>query len=203
MDQKNNEITGVVLIGGRSQRFGRDKVIEPFQESTLVGHVTKSISPLFKKIILVGHKREALGDIQVVEDIMPGLGPLGGIYSALCAIKTRYCFVFAADMPRLNPAFIKYMITRAKNAEIIIPGWSRGREPLHAIYSQELIPKIRTLLKKNSLQIFSLLKESDTLFIGENTIRRFGDPERIFANINTLHDISGLTGNTIAASHKD
>ncbi|OPX39960.1 MAG: hypothetical protein B1H13_08560 [Desulfobacteraceae bacterium 4484_190.3] len=38
------------------------------------------------------------------QDIIKGLGPLGGIYTALQAIPTEYGFFVACDMPFLSPA---------------------------------------------------------------------------------------------------
>jgi molybdopterin-guanine dinucleotide biosynthesis protein A len=105
-------------------------------------------------------------------------------------------------MPCLDPSFIEYMLTQAENAEIVCPKWSRGREPLHAIYSKGLIPEIKTLLEKKSLKIFNLLKEANTLFIDENTIRKFNDPEEIFANINTIEDISRMPPIVPATIHE-
>jgi molybdopterin-guanine dinucleotide biosynthesis protein A len=182
-------MTGVILIGGKSKRFGSDKVLSGFRGKPLIKHVVETIDPLFDEIILIGHKRRGLEEYRVVEDIRPGCGPLGGIYTALNAANSDYCFVCAADMLGLNRDFISYMITMADAHDIIIPMWSKGREPLHAIYRKTVIPYAAKLLEQEDFKIYSLIQKVDTLIIPENSIRSYGDPEVLFSNINTMGDL--------------
>ncbi|MDT8271675.1 MAG: molybdenum cofactor guanylyltransferase [Desulfomonilia bacterium] len=182
-------MTGIVLIGGKSQRFGSDKVVTPVGEKLLVEHVIDVIAPLFDEILLVGHPREPLSGHRIVEDLIPGSGPLGGIFTALTHARGPQCFLFAADMPNLNQAFISYMIRRAEDYDIVVPMWSKGREPLHAIYHSRLTGRIERLLKSGERKIYPLLKEAHTLVLDEEIIRTFGRPEEMFANINTQHDL--------------
>jgi len=182
-------MTGIILVGGKSSRFGRDKVITPIGDKPLIEHVMDVIRPIFDEVILIGHTRDNLDTFTIQKDIMPGLGPLGGIYTALNVSKTPYCFVFAADMPNLNRGLIEHMGSKAEDQDVILPVWSMGREPLHAIYNRRVIPIIKELLEKNNLKVFNLLSRVNTMKITEDTIRSYGDPEVIFANINTIHDI--------------
>jgi molybdopterin-guanine dinucleotide biosynthesis protein A len=186
-------MTGVVLIGGKSERFGSDKVFSQFKGKPLIEHVVDTIQPLFHEIILIGHKRKGLENFRVAEDIRPGCGPLGGIYTALMATDAEHCFVCATDMPNLNAGLISHMISQAHDHDIVMPIWSKGREPLHAIYRRSLISSIATLLDHNILRIFSLIEKADTLFIPEETIRSYGDPAVLFSNINTQHDMLRIT----------
>lgn len=185
-------MTGVVLIGGRSRRFGRDKVLSEFRGIPLISHVVDVLVPLFDEIILVGHRRTGLERYRVVEDIRPGCGPLGGIYTALATTGAEFCFVFAADMPNLNTGFISHMISLTDSHDIILPVWSKGREPLHAIYRRTVLPRVEELLARNSFRIFSLIEQADTLMVPEVTIRTFGDPEAMFSNVNTMHDMERI-----------
>jgi molybdopterin-guanine dinucleotide biosynthesis protein A len=79
------DVAGAILVGGRSQRFGKDKVLLPFQGKPLIAHLCGILEPLVREILIVGHPRpefEAL-NLRVVEDLLPDAGPLGGIYTAL------------------------------------------------------------------------------------------------------------------------
>jgi len=182
-------MTGIVLIGGKSRRFGRDKVLEQVGEKALIEHVMDVISPLFEDVLLIGHMREGLETFRIIEDIYPGCGPLGGIFTALTHITTDHCFVFAADMPHLDSALIEYMISVSDDHDAVIPLWSQGREPLHAIYHRRALPFAGRLLERSQYKIFNLLGSIDTLYINEDTLRRFTDPKIAFSNINTVHDI--------------
>lgn len=182
-------MTGIILIGGRSSRFGTDKVLAPMGEKILIERVTDIIAPLFSEIVLVGHVREGLKPFRVVEDLTPGQGPLGGIRTALSVSRTPRCFVFAADMPNLSRTFIEYMISVTDDHDAVVPVWSKGREPLHAIYHRRILPHAEKLLDEKVFRIFDLLAAVDTLTIEEEAIRRFTDPSVTFANINTLDDM--------------
>ncbi|MFY9397717.1 MAG: molybdenum cofactor guanylyltransferase [Desulfomonilia bacterium] len=185
-------MTGTVLIGGKSSRFGRDKVVTPMGERMLVERVTEVIAPLFDEVILIGHRRPGLEAFSIVEDLVPGQGPLGGIRTALSVSKTSHCFVFAADMPNLDRSFIEYMISVSGDHDIVIPVWSQGREPLHAIYHRRILPVVEELLESGTHRIFDLLNSVNPLVIPEEIIRRYTDPAVIFANINTLSDLASF-----------
>ena len=185
-------MTGIVLIGGKSTRFGRDKVVAPVGSKLLIEHVIEVIEPLFDEVLLIGHTRKDLKAFTIIEDLRPGCGPLGGIYTALSHARTSTIFVFAADMPNLNERFISHMISCTQDHDVVIPMWSKGREPLHAIYNKRILPKVKSLLDADMFKIFNLLSQVNTLTIPEDTIRLFGRPEEIFANINTLHDIENM-----------
>jgi len=184
------DISAAVLIGGKSRRFGRDKVVEPLDGVMLVERVVSVLSPLFSEIILVGHVRQEIAGYKTVPDIIPGCGPLGGIYTALVSSRNPYCFVFAADMPNLNMGLIRYMAGLKEKADIIIPQLSKGMEPLHAVYSNIAVPVIKDLLEKRKFKILNLIEQMNTEYIGHLSINNFGDPLRIFFNINTLSDIN-------------
>jgi len=185
-------MTGVVLVGGKSRRFGRDKVLSEFKGTPLLDHVVGVLHPLFDEVILVGHRRKGLERHRVFEDIRPGCGPLGGIYTALHATSAEHCFVCAADMPNMNPGFISHMTSLADDHDIVLPVWSKGREPLHAVYRRTVLPLVEELLAKECFRVFSLVERVDTLFIPEDVIRRYGDPAVMFSNINTLHDMERM-----------
>ena len=185
-------MTGVVLIGGKSRRFGSDKVLAPLGQKRLVEHVIDIINPLFDEIVLVGHTRKGLEKFRVVPDVRPGCGPLGGICTALGAVSNDYCFVFAADMPNLSRDLISSMISRTDDHDIVIPVWSQGREPLHAIYHRRVLPVVESLIAEDNFRVFSLIEQVDTLTIPEDVLRSFGDPSVMFSNVNTLGDLDRM-----------
>ena len=188
------KMTGIVLIGGKSKRFGKDKIFTPINGKPMTKKVIDVIQDAFDDIILIGHQRDGLNTLEVVEDIIPDCGPLGGIYTALKVAKTNYVFVFAADMPLLDIKFIKYMVSLAGKHNIIMPVWNNRIEPLHAIYNKELIPIIASLLNRKLLKIAKLVDREDVsvLKVTEDQIRASGEPERMFLNINTIADLETI-----------
>lgn len=187
-------MVSAILIGGRSRRFGSDKVLVPFRGRTLVEHVAGILRRVSDRVVLVGHNRAGLEGFTVVEDLVPRFGPLGGIYTALTVLEEEHCFVCASDMPNIDPSFIKAMMEMSASYDIVMPIWSRGREPLHAVYGKAVLPQVEELIHAGEHRIFPLIQRARTRLVTEDTIRLFGDPETMFANVNTLGDLPPLAG---------
>jgi molybdopterin-guanine dinucleotide biosynthesis protein A len=183
-------ITAAVLTGGKSKRFGRDKVVEPLGGVMLVERVLAVLRGIFQEVILIGHERKEIEGYESIPDIMPGCGPLGGIYTALASSTNPYCFIFAADMPNLSSGLINYMAGLREKADVIIPRMPKGLEPLHAVYSKRIEVSVRKKLKSKELRILPLIESVSVFEVDISLIARFGDPHTIFANINKASDMT-------------
>ena len=88
MDHSN--ILGVVLAGGKSQRFGEDKCQVKLGDKLLIDYILSEIIDEFKEILLISNNKIKYNNsnkISLVEDLKRGLGPLGGILTAMKWIK--------------------------------------------------------------------------------------------------------------------
>ena len=82
-----NNILGVVLAGGKSERFGKDKSEIKLGGKTLLAHTLDKIKSKFNKIIIVSNNKR-VKDYVVIKDCIEGqLGPLVGVLSAMKWIK--------------------------------------------------------------------------------------------------------------------
>lgn len=188
----------LVLAGGENKRLGKDKAHLTVRGIKVLDRIINELEKVRKKkeqIILVGRKdfspsikNHRTG--KIVEDIIPGKGPLGGIYSGLSHSNAQFNLAIACDMPFLQWDFIEYMRSLVENCDILIPYHSRGLEPLHAIYSKTCIPEIEKKLRQKKYKIQEVLPCMKVKFIGEKEIRIFAPPERLFFNINTEKDLS-------------
>lgn len=109
-------IQPIVLVGGRSTRFGRDKLLEPVCGGrVLVQHPIDALRSVFgRRVLLVGAcdpRVVALGDGTMPDD-HPGVGPLGGVLSAL-RLARQDIFVLAGDMPSVDSSTIASIIRTA------------------------------------------------------------------------------------------
>lgn len=183
---------GVILMGGKSSRFGQDKVMAPLGDKPLIEHVIEVISPLMEEVILVGPARQGMRGLKRVDDIIPGCGPMGGIYTALKTAVTNFCFVFAADMPTIHAGLVAYMQSLAREQDVIVPFWSGGFEPLHAIYNRSVLKVIEPLVMERKLRIDRFFDQVAVEKVPEDVLRRYGEPRELFANINTPQDIGRM-----------
>lgn len=188
-------INCIVLAGGKSSRFGTNKVLQVFGTQNLLQRVLVRVNCLVSAITIVGaDKPDDLGvrdfpKLKVIRDIYPGKGPLGGIHAGLIASSYDHNLVIASDMPFLNQALLKYMIGLSAEFDLVIPRLGNFVEPLHAIYSRRCLTPIEILIKQNNLSMLRLLPLVRTRYIEAEDIRRF-DPQRLsFFNVNTKSDL--------------
>lgn len=189
------DICYVILAGGKSLRFGHDKITEKVGNKTLLEKVISRIDPLSKDIVIVTAEERSFTEfannpkIKTVADIFPGRGSLGGIYTGLVKSKSFYNLVIAADMPFLNRNLLAYMTEVADGFDFVIPRIGSFVEPLHSIYSKNCVSPIETLIKNDRRVIIELFDFVKVRYIEVEEIDRF-DPEHLsFFNINTTEDL--------------
>lgn len=105
----------VVLAGGASRRFGCDKLRVVWRGRALVQWPIATLREVFgHRVVLVGNCHPGLAVMAdgVTSDIHPGVGPIGGIVSALSACGTAV-FVLAGDMPAFTAAGVKQIVSAA------------------------------------------------------------------------------------------
>jgi molybdenum cofactor guanylyltransferase len=190
------DISCIILAGGKSTRFGHDKILEKIGNNSLIEQVVSHIDPISGDIIVVTANERAFTQlanhpkVRIVQDIVPGMGSLGGIYTGLLESKTPYNIVVAADMPFLNGALLRYMMNVAEGYDMILPHINKWYEPLHAIYSRNCIEPARKLINEGNRVIVELFKYVKVKFIEAEEIDRY-DPQHIsFFNINTQEDMN-------------
>ena len=188
------DVTGIILAGGKSLRFGRNKATEKVSGMTLVERVIKQLSSISHEMILVTNEDQSqfaeFDFLDVVSDIYPAKGPLGGIYTGLRASHTSANIVVACDMPLLNTALLSHMAEISPGFDAVIPRWPNNQiEPLHGIYSGSCAPVMKKRLQNNQLSISECLKEMSVRYFNQEEFSKF-DPEfQSFFNINNQADI--------------
>jgi molybdopterin-guanine dinucleotide biosynthesis protein A len=188
-------ITGIILAGGKSTRIGASKPQLKIGKSHLIDRVLGTLSQFTSSILIVAAEDQiglaisTTPSARMVNDICPGKGPLGGIYTGLMHAETSYSVVVGCDMPFLNSGLLKYLIAGASGYAAAVPkiGWMI--QPLHAIYSKSCVPSIEALIREDQLQIIKLFNLVNTRYITEKEIDQF-DPDHLsFLNINTEGDL--------------
>jgi molybdenum cofactor guanylyltransferase len=190
------DVSCIILAGGKSTRLGRNKVVERIGNQSLLERVVSTLSSLKSDIIIVSAKESSLPQltdyprVKIVEDIYPGKGSLGGIYSGLVPSRSFYNLVVACDMPFLNLELIHYMLDIAGGFDVVVPRVSQEIfEPLHAVYSKNCVAPLEQLIQKNRFKILELYPLVKMRYVGVEEIDRF-DPQHLsFFNVNTEADL--------------
>lgn len=187
------KVTSIVLAGGKNLRLGRYKVLETIGGKSLIERVVERLRPLTNRILVVTSREQSsltIAGLEVLVDVYPGKGPLGGIYTGLLASRSLYSIVAACDMPFLNAELLRYMIELSRGFDVVIPRLGEGMvEPLHAIYSKSCLGNMKTQLERNQLAISSFLKTMRVRYVERAECQRL-DPQLLsFFNINDQSDL--------------
>ena len=185
------DITAVILAGGESSRFGKNKALEKVDGVPLIERVIDVVGPLFEHLIISTNTPEEYSylDLPMHEDLIKGLGPLGGIYTALETIKQDGGFVVASDMPFLNRELIRHMVEVKAGFDVVVPRIAWKMEPLHCLYTKRCLPAIKRSIDSGRYQIVNFFPEVSVRYIDADEIIPF-DPElRSFFNINRPQEV--------------
>ena len=184
-------MTGIILAGGKSRRMGRHKLLLEAGGVSLFERVYRVLNHIFADLIVVANNPEYFHsyEVQVIPDIYPDRGALGGLYTGLKHASSDAGFCFAADMPFLNPGLIRYMIGKHDEGDVIIPRTSDGLQPLHAIYSMRCLGPIESLLSRGNLKIIDFFREVTVIYISEGEILNYDPMLQSFLNVNTKEDL--------------
>ena len=163
------DIPGIILAGGKSSRMGFPKAFLSVNGRRIIDIILEVFHRLFEEILIVTDNKDyfvEFKDVNVIQDLVNGFGPLGGIYTGLKAISTEKAFFIACDMPLLSSDLIERLLSASSSDyDCIVPYSQKGEEPLFAVYSIKVLPIIEDLLKKEDLSLNQLLKRSKCRFI--------------------------------------
>lgn len=183
-----NPISVIILAGGKSSRMGRDKGLLPFGGKKLVEYVIAAARSLAEELLIVtaDPAYAALG-YRCVEDLFPGTGPLGGIYTGLSASHTNRNLVLACDMPFLHQTLLEHLVSAAGEEQVLLTLHQGRPEPLCSVYDRSCRSAIRARIEQNQLKITDALASLQTRHISFDRETWFRGNE--FTNLNSPEDI--------------
>lgn len=185
------DVTGVILAGGRSSRMGRDKAILEVDGVPLFERVLSAMTPFFSRLLIAGDRPDlARPGIPFVPDRYPG-SALGGLHGALAAAETPWIFVAACDMPYPDPALIRLILQARHGYDVIVPRTSTGLEPLFALYGKGCLAPMEAMLSEGRYRIYDFYDEVRVRILTEEDLP--AGAERAFVNINTPTDYGRAT----------
>ncbi len=184
---------GVILAGGQSRRMGENKAEMAFGGEPLLTRVVRRLSPAVDEVLVIGPQSLAslAPEARVVEDALPSIGPLGGLYTALTVSTSARIFLVACDMPFICPGLAQAMLALAEtraDADAVALNTDGRMQPLHAVYSRRCLPAVERALKASDHSLHALLAQLAVVTVDMETARH-EDPEGLSAfNVNTPDD---------------
>ena len=181
-----NQLTGIVLAGGRSARMQSDKAVLDFGYGPAVLHLLRQLEPHCSRLLVVSsrHHCDSFPLATVVPDFVSDCGPLMGIASGLSATDTELNFVIGCDIPDVNINAFHLLCAAMEDADAAVLSVRENTvEPLYAVYRKSLYAKAMTLLESGMRRADSLLSVCKYKIV-ECTDTGW------YANVNTPEDLA-------------
>ncbi len=188
-----NNILGVVLAGGKSQRFGHDKSQVKLQNKLLIDYILEQIIDEFNEILIVANEQINFmqsKNISITKDFKSGLGPLGGVLTAMKWIKKnnkkyKWISTFPSDTPFFKKKELKYFYEniRLNKSKLFFIKSKETRHNIFGLWSLDLMSQLENDILKGERKV-----EVWANSIGVNTIDIKYNNIDPFFNINTKKD---------------
>ena len=190
------QVRGAILAGGGATRFGgKPKGLELVGGERILDRLVHTMEEaLGEPPLLVANAPDASGwrpDLRTVSDLRPGLGSLGGIYTAVVTTPAPVVCV-AWDMPFVSHALIQALAQGLTQYDAMLPqsDGRRGVEPLCAAYGPACASAISATLDQGDLRAIGFHPLIQVGILPLDQVRTLADPDLLFFNVNTADDLA-------------
>jgi len=185
-------VSGYILIGGRSRRLGRDKAAIKVDGMPLWRRTSWiARGELGSKPILVGDHLDPENHqgLEMLRDAKPGKGPLGGLVAALRHCQKEWTLILAVDLPLMEPLDLRRLLsTRRAGFDVITLSTEGQMEPLAALYRTSTLDFWEDRLARNELSLHEGIEQ-----LTWKTVRLQKGSRALF-NLNEPEDLEKIMG---------
>jgi molybdopterin-guanine dinucleotide biosynthesis protein A len=186
-------VTGVIQAGGKSTRMGGEpKALLEVGGRRIIERVLAAVAPAVDDVLIVTNTPDlyAFLGLPMIPDAFPDHGSLGGIFSGLAAAKGDAVFTVACDMPFLHPEVARLVVSRAGEADVVIPRVGDMLETMHASYAKTCLPAMEARLREGRFKIIGFFPDVRVVEIPEADVARHRAPDVLFMNVNTPDELA-------------
>lgn len=186
-----DEIAGLVLIGGQSERMGHPKALVELAGVPLWKRAVASLVPFVKEVILLGDVTgfDPPTSFRQMADDPAGIGPLGGLVVGLERSGYSHYLLMAVDYPLVPAEFLQALCDRAGTFDAVCGSNDGIVEPLIAYYHASCAPVIRQMLQENDTRTHRLIGRVKNLVIPESEMLKIDPAKTAYFNVNTPSDL--------------
>ncbi|HVA30742.1 MAG TPA: molybdenum cofactor guanylyltransferase [Gaiellaceae bacterium] len=172
-------LTGVLLVGGASTRFGSPKALARVGGATLAERAWRLLGEACSDRIAVGKLADGLElPFDLVDDGSDVRAPLAGLVAGLRAARTEVAVVIPVDMPLLDAAAVCALGQACREAAVSPTG------PLPGAYAKTALPLLEDALARGELRLRDLVARLDAAIVDLD--------ESLLANVNEPRDLDRL-----------
>ena len=186
-------LLGVVLAGGDSLRFGRPKALTHLGGRPMAAWARDALASHFHRLVTISNDPDVARTLGIPgrRDRVPGLGPMGGLLTALEWAGEEGMtgvFLLACDLPLVGAELVGRIVREWRpGALAAVPGsyGPRGLEPLCGAYSVECLPLVRKVVSGGDRSLAGLLTDLEAQTIPAADLGCREDVTMAFSNVNT------------------
>lgn len=169
-------LTGVLLVGGASRRFGSPKALIEVDGETLADRGRRVLAEACDEVLVVGKPGE------LPFDVLPDAGdvraPIAGVVAGLRAASNDVCVFLPVDCPRVTGDALRLLGERCRDAAVPQSG------PLPGAWAKSALPLLEQRLAHGPYALYGLYDELDVVEVEL-------DPE-VVADVDTPDDLARL-----------
>jgi molybdopterin-guanine dinucleotide biosynthesis protein A len=171
-------VTGVLLVGGASRRFGSPKALAKLGDLTLAEHAWAALAWCDERLAVGKRADRLLLPFEVHDDDSNTRAPLAGLVAGLRLAAHDVVVVLPVDCPLVTPALLRQLAAACEDAAVPQTG------PLPGAYRRRCLPLLERRLAAGELALRDAL---ESLAVRVLSL----DPE-LLANVNSRDDLSRL-----------
>lgn len=159
-------IEAFVLAGGESSRMGKDKGLLPLKGKPMITYVLRVLEEMALPIRIIANKPgyEAFGH-KVLKDIIPGQGPMGGLYTAMQHSTADHVLLVACDMPLIQTEALCLLLSSAEENKITVASNSGQVNPLFALYPRGIADELKESLDRGDLKMTDFILKTRHILV--------------------------------------
>ncbi len=178
------KVVGVLLAGGRSKRFGKDKRFHIYKGKSFIDRCIETMSEVFDEFYISAEKGFNYKDYNVIYDIENYKGPLYAIYSVMKSLK-REAYVFTVvDMPFISSKTLLEILKALLNYEVVCIKVG-GNISFPVGLKFKVLTDIEGFISAGGSSVMKFLISQDCKFLHK-------EPFMEFMNINRPEDLQDL-----------
>lgn len=198
-----DSIAGFILVGGESRRMGTAKSGLMLNDQSFVDRIAGAVSAVTPEVAIVGsnpaaHQLKHSSKLDIVSDVYPKWGALGGVHAGLAACSAQYnahwALIVACDFPFVTKELFLRLASVREGFDAVAPIQSDSiPQPLCALY--RVVPcltRAEELIKSGERKPIALLQSVRTRWVLFSELADLEDASSLFDNINTPQDYARI-----------
>jgi len=150
------DLTGILLVGGASRRFGSPKALAELDGETLAARAWRTLGKVCSERLALGKRQDGLGlPFEILDDESEVRAPIAGLVAGLRAASNDVCIALPVDMPFIRASHLRALATACADAAVPQTG------PLPGAYRRSALPVLERRFASRELALSDALTDLD------------------------------------------